>query len=445
MNLTAPINNLVTQRSRQNRAAITVSGTIGASSGTATTAGTGVVTTVRVRLVPINGGTTTGWLPATLTGSAFSAIVIAQGGWYRLDVEGLNNGGAVVESATVAHVGVGEVFLVTGHSVMEGDATYTLPGTDDERVIAVPFTFNNSAFSNTGNPADLPLNFSPYTTGVKPGPTGGTTHFWAKFGQTLTARLGVPVLVLNAAIGGTTLNNWATTAQGGTRPLFSFDPALKFPYTAIKASLLRYILPLTGCRAVLVDLGQNDRDEPSEDVLFGRYMTLIGQIRAEAGFATLPVIINRQTPDITRPNALPFAQIRRMQERTLAASPDNVAGPDYDTALTLDDRYDYIHLNVSGQTKAASLWASVLTDAVLRNTTPLVVDATLRADTAPPVPSTTTPAASQTRPLIDLGQLDSRQKPVQASILGADSLWPVAAALLLTTLVALLFYAFNRP
>lgn len=432
MNITSPYNNLVTQRSRQNRAAIVATGT----------ATDGATTSVRVRLVPINGGMATGWQSASLTAGVFSAKLVAQGGWYRLDAEGLSAAGTVVESATVARVGVGEVFLVTGHSVQEGDSTYTLTGADDERVVAVPFTFNQSAFSNSGLATDLPLTFGPYASGVKPGPTGGTTHFWGKFGQALTARLGVPVLILNAAIGGTTLDHWAATAQGAARPLFSFNPALRFPYTAIKASLLRYVLPLTGCRAVLVDLGQNDTAELSEDVLFARYNTLLGQIRADAGFATLPVVINRQTPDFTRPGADIKTYIRNAQQRTVAANPANRPGPDYDAALTTADRYDYIHLNVAGQTKAAALWAGIVTDSFLLTTTPLVVDTDLRADAAPTV-STRPPINLDNLDNLDLG-LDATRRPFTASLVDDRVFLGAAGGLLLLAILATLLYYFRQ-
>ena len=99
--------------------------------------------------------------------------------------------------------------------------------------------------------------------------------------------------------------------------------------------------------------------------------------------------------------------IRRVQEK-MAAMPNCFTGPDYDTGLQPADRFDNIHLSDSGQTKAAKLWADVLTDSFFLTSDPIILEPVPQPVGEPVLnPSTTTP-------VID-------EKPITADPLGVVS------------------------
>ena len=62
----------------------------------------------------------------------FSGRLPAPAGWYALALRTRSATG-IVATATVERVGVGEVFIVVGHSVAQG-GDINLPGSTDDRV-----------------------------------------------------------------------------------------------------------------------------------------------------------------------------------------------------------------------------------------------------------------------------------------------------------------------
>lgn len=340
--MTSPVAYQVIQQNTQGAAMMSVLGQCPAS-----------VTAVLVRLTPVRGGTAVEQSIPALNGQ-FSGLVRTQKGWYTLLVS------AGTETATVARVGVGEVYVVAGHSVAQGDAVFTLPGSTDERVVTIPVSQNKAGiqYADTGLPADLPRQFAPYISNVYPGPFGSNTHFWAKFGETVAQTLDCPVAVFNAAFGGTSLVHWAKSATGQPFTHSFVNSAKGFPYVNLKNALTEYV-KWTGCRAVLMDQGQNDHEEPDAQTVFANYRTVVDRARTDTGILNLPVVINRQTPYRVR------TAIRQAQERMVAEVSHCFAGPDYDL-LADSDRPDGVHLSVAGQQKAAQWWADVVTSAGFR-------------------------------------------------------------------------------
>jgi hypothetical protein len=343
-----PVTRCVIQRDSSNTASIRIHGTCSPEAKR-----------IESRLVPraAGQGIATGWstlAPGPRDG-VFSGSVVGQAGWYDLEVRA-RSGRAIVAACTVQRVGVGEVFVVVGHSVAAGQDD-NIPGATDDRVNAVPLDRASAAFQsylNTGDARHLPAPaFVHYGTGVVPAPFGSGNYFWSSFGEAIARKQNVPVLIYNAAFGGTSLEHWAKSARGVQFDHSFVNAHIRMPYINLFNALKKYV-PVTGVRAVLADQGQNDWPEKDEDLVFGNYMAWVGQARADLGHPGLAIVVNRQTP------FLRDTQIRRVQERMIR-TPHCFAGPDYDT-LPKEARPDAIHLGLAGQEHAARLWAEALDD-----------------------------------------------------------------------------------
>lgn len=345
--ITSPANRLVFQRDRDGGALIPLAGT---------TTLTGA--NVEARLLPVgSSGPVTEWsrVAAVRPDGEFAGRIMASAGWYELELRARSAGG---ESFTgrVERVGVGEVFVVVGHSVAQG-GDINLPGGDDDRVTTVALDQNQPErqreYERTADPKFLPeLIGAPFATGVWPAPFGHGTYFWAQFAERVARQENVPVLIFNAAFGGTSLKHWARSARGEQFEHSFVKSAIGMPYVNLRNTLQRYIA-VTGVRAILADQGQNDANEPDASVVFANYADWVARAREDLGFPQLAVVVNRQTPHPER------TAIRQAQERMIRETPNCFAGPDYDR-LTPADRYDHIHLSAAGAEHAARMWAQSL-------------------------------------------------------------------------------------
>lgn len=286
---------------------------------------------------------------------SFSGQLKIKGGWYRLEVRATK--GRLTAVAAVERVGMGEVFIVVGHSVAHGGRT-NMTGATSDLVNTIAWPTNSDAarkeYERTADAQLLPgLVGAHYTDGVRPAPFGNGTYFWAHFADRVAAAQGVPVLLLNAAFGGTSLEHWAKSARGEPFEHSFVKSPIRMPYINLHHALRRYAT-VTGVRAVLADQGQNDWPENDAGKVFNNYVAWVQQARADLAFPELAIVVNRASPPGNRP------VIRRVQEQMIREVPHCYAGPDYDT-LNKSDRYDAVHFSASGLPHAAQLWAKALT------------------------------------------------------------------------------------
>ncbi|MEJ6579835.1 MAG: sialate O-acetylesterase [Akkermansiaceae bacterium] len=356
LSITSPANRLVFQRNFEGNATIHVKGIC---------AWPGVP--VAVRLVDAETKQPGEWtsLGVVRPDSTYEGSLSVAAGWYSMEVRARHDDQWTV--ATVERVGVGEVFVVVGHSVAHG-GEINLPGAQDDRVstIALPpgDTESKWRYKFTGDPRFLPEAVGThFGSNVQPAPAGNGTYFWAAFAEHVANEQNVPVLILNAAFGGTSLDHWAKSARGESFDHSFVKSSIRMPYIRLEHALTKYCA-VTGLRAILADQGQNDWPEKDEAKLIANYEAWIEQARKDTGFPNLALVVNRQSP----PDA--FGQIRRVQERMINEFPNCFPGPDYDT-LDKQDKVDAIHLSESGAQKVARLWANALDADFYKTAAPL--------------------------------------------------------------------------
>ena len=128
LSISSPANRLVFQRNLEGNAVIPVAG-ICAWPGA----------TVEARIVDVASGNAGDWtrMDTVRPDFSFRGRLTVAAGWYSLELRALSEGDSA--AATVERVGVGEVFVVVGHSVAHG-GQINLPGAEDDRVntIALP-------------------------------------------------------------------------------------------------------------------------------------------------------------------------------------------------------------------------------------------------------------------------------------------------------------------
>jgi hypothetical protein len=347
----------VYQRNNNNQAAIQVKGTCPSNT-----------TSIEVRLAARSRGQgiSTKWekIADNVSEGNFSGIITAQAGWYNLEVCARNKNRKIAAS-TVERVGIGEVFVIVGHSVAQG-GEINIEGSSDERAITIAANNKSDEFNNyylkTGDRKYLPEpQFTQASTGVALAPFGSGSYFWSKFAEHVVKKLNLPVLIYNAAFGGTSLEHWAKSSQNIQFEHGFVRSPIRMPYINLYNTLIKYI-PLTGVRAILADQGQNDAGQKSADTIFFNYKAFVQQARKDLEYAGLTVVVNQQAP----PNS---PQVRIAQERMIK-EPYSFPGPDYDKEMIKEDRYDGIHLSESGLRKAAVLWADALTPEFYKTATP---------------------------------------------------------------------------
>ncbi len=356
-----PVSRIVYQRDLDNAAVIPVRGYCPNNA-----------TAVEARLLAREEGqgVTTKWVSINIDKreGRFSGYITASAGWYDLEIV-IKQRKKQIASTTVERVGIGEVFIAVGHSVAQG-GDINLEGAQDDRVITVKANNKADEYNNfylkTGDLQYLPgLIFSQASTDVALAPFGHNSYFWSKFAEYVAIKNNVPVLILNAAFGGTSLEHWAKSSRGEQFEHGFVKSAIRMPYINLYNALKKYGA-VTGVRALLADQGQNDNQRKNADSIFYDYRDFVQQARKDVGYDQLTIVVNRQVPSIA-----PW--IKNVQERMLR-EPNTFPGPDYDKDLVKDDKYDGIHLSEQGMRKAAVLWSDALTPEFFSTIKPWIPD-----------------------------------------------------------------------
>ena len=356
--LTFPAKNTVIQRDQNNQAQLLVSGIY-----------TIPYQKIEARLVALPAqpeGTGT-WVPLLMPDrqGIFQGTLLARGGWYRLEIRGITTDNKV-DTVSVQPVGIGEVFLIAGHSNAMG-----LPdlGAKDASERVVSFNALNK-FLNGDNitvAPDIPMpvpQFEPLKAKNRIFPSGESAWYWGELGAKLVARLGVPVLFMNAGWAAANSVNWRESAEGrNTLNMYvGKDWPNRQPYSNLINSLRSYHSWL-GIRAILWFHGENDAAhlKISQADYYNNLRRMFQLARQDFGQPLGWVVALCTVSFITEPY-LPVldAQIQ------LAAEPGNWRGPYTDTIQV--PRPDHGHFeNIRGGTQGlsqmAQAWNRALSDA----------------------------------------------------------------------------------
>lgn len=355
INISMPVSRIVYQRDNKNKAVIEIKGEIDDNA-----------TSIEARLVAREKGrgANTKWksIATGISPGDFSGLLTGEAGWYNLEIRAIK-GKKITSTAMVERVGIGEVFVVAGHSVAQG-GDINIEGASDDRVSTIALLEKSAEFQKyleTGDPQYLPDPvFVQAATGIAQAPFGHNNYFWSKFAELLAQKENVPVLIYNAAFGGTNLEHWAKAAKGIQFEHGFVKSKIRMPYINLLNTFIKYI-PLTGLRAILADHGQNDAGEKDAKIIFKNYKIFIRQARQDLNYPELALVVNRQTPK--------DAPAVRIAQEKMVEEPYCFPGPDYDKLLP-EDHVDGVHLNESGEEKAAVLWAEALTPQFFKTSVP---------------------------------------------------------------------------
>lgn len=301
---------------------------------------------------PMAGQADEAWrdFPSPVKDGAFDFTVKAPaGGWYRLEVRGLNAGQPVAEAA-VAHVGVGEIFIVAGQS---NAGNY---GSGKQS----PQTGLVSSFDGVRwRPANDP----------QPGASGGGGSFMPAFGDAMAERFRVPIGIAGIAEGASSVRQWlpkgarmkqVPTIISGVKQVGPGEwESTGDLFYRLENRCMR--LGPHGFRAVLWHQGESDAGQarsgyPADRQITGeQYFEFMGAlIRAAGEKAGWPAPwVTAQTTYHSEQDASDEefrAAMKKLWDKGLS-----LEGPDTD-ALRAEYR-DGVHFNAKGLQKHGRLWA----------------------------------------------------------------------------------------
>jgi Carbohydrate esterase, sialic acid-specific acetylesterase len=301
--------------------------------------------------IAIRGRSTEGCTAASANGGALQVeagcvfhgeLQMAAGGWYKIAVRA---GGAV---AAVEHVGVGEVFVISGQS------NSTNYGEELQRTRSgMVSTFNGAAWRLADDPQP----------GVQDSSKQGS--FLPAFGDALYARLKVPIGVACVGSGGTSVRQWLPKGDRFGSPPTAAKFFVKVSESEWESDgrlfqgMVERIREVGPFRALLWHQGESDAHQGAGHELSGaeyrRMMErLISATRAATwDFPWMVAQVSYHTPSDPADAEIRAAQASLWKDKVA------IQGPDTDT-LTGDNRQNHgtgVHMSAKGLEAHGRMWA----------------------------------------------------------------------------------------
>jgi hypothetical protein len=284
------------------------------------------------------------------TGEFHTDLTTAAGGFYEVDIR-VRHGAHHIETLAVRHVGVGEVFVVSGQS---NSTNYgEVPQVTQTGMVS---TFSGDAWRLANDPQP----------GVQDNSKLGS--FIPSFGDALYRRYSVPIGVASVGHGSTSVRQWLPVGEPvEVMPTMTkyisrdADGTLTSDGTLFDGMMMRVKqLGVHGFRAVLWHQGESDSHQSPEHEITGEtYRRMLEHIivatRSQAGWK-IPWFVAQAT--YHTPADISCPPIREAQ-RSLWQSGIAFEGPDTDTLTSSYRQNDGkgTHLNDAGLKAHGQLWA----------------------------------------------------------------------------------------
>lgn len=375
LTISFPFEGAVFQRNSSNMATLNIGGSY-----------TGSVDRVEARLIAVSGGSNIGWtvIHSGPTGGVFMGSIIGViGGWYMLEVRSVlfNN---VIQTTSLARVGVGEVFIIAGQSNVQGVENHGNKAATDAqgRVKYVNWQLPcpGSSCQNAEPPFPQFSTLNSAASSVRLSPNGISSWAWGELGDALIARYNVPVLFLNTAASGSTVGNWSRSADGlPSANIYigsQYAKNVNFPYYYLRKAL-NYYAAMFGVRAILwhqgeADTSKNTNVDPNDNTSATEYRDslqyVISRSRNHSNKILLSWVVAR-----TSYFGVTDAEVIAGQNLTINTPNKIFAGPETDNIQV--PRPDGAHLEnvvggIQGISQLATGWNNAMDNNFFNNATP---------------------------------------------------------------------------
>ncbi|MFM7096608.1 MAG: sialate O-acetylesterase [Gemmataceae bacterium] len=288
-------------------------------------------------------------LLSTPKGESFrGALEAPTGAWYSVEVRALDQNAPFI-SSSVAHVGVGEVFVIAGQSNSANHAEEKLKPKSD-KVVA----FDGKSWKAANDP--------------QPGASGGGGSFIPPFADAIAEKFSVPVGIVATGVGASSIREWLPE-----KTTFPNPPTLLGNVTKLESGeweskgiifqrLVTKLQPLgnQGFRAVLWHQGESDanQSDPTRTLkgeLYQKYLEqLIRESRREVGwdYPWFVAQVSYHSPADTGSEDIRLAQKALWNNNTALEGPDSdKLGSEY-----RDGNGKGVHFNGKGQREHAVRW-----------------------------------------------------------------------------------------
>ena len=341
LTINTPIDYQVVQRSSKDKGKIIVAGKLETTKAE--------IGAIEARLT--GNGIKGDWqkLLSTPKGESFrGALEAPTGAWYSVEVRALDQNAPFI-SSSVAHVGVGEVFVIAGQSNSANHAEEKLKPKSD-KVVA----FDGKSWKAANDP--------------QPGASGGGGSFIPPFADAIAEQFNVPVGIVATGVGASSIREWLPE-----KTTFPNPPTLLGNVTKLESGeweskgiifqrLVSKLQPLgnQGFRAVLWHQGESDanQSDPTRTLkgeLYQKYLEqLIRESRREVGwdFPWFVAQASYHSPADTGSEDIRLAQKALWNNNTALEGPDSdKLGSEY-----RDGNGKGVHFNGKGQREHAVRW-----------------------------------------------------------------------------------------
>lgn len=357
--VTFPLDRSVFQRSQANDARVHIGGYI-----------TETFERIEARFVPIVSGegqpspADGNWavIDEHLDAGHFEGNMLVRGGWYKLEVRGIRENGEP-RTTSVAHVGVGEVFIVAGQSnAAGGGANPNGPGAVYDQVNSVDFqNLENGEPLRYHSIVPPCLEFVHLDAPVKTAPFGNYAWCWGSFGDQLYQKLRVPIMIFNTGWSGSGIENWRKTIDPNntTESVYGYTFPAGLPFGHLRLALHFYASQL-GVRAVLWHQGETDNllEFPGDNT-YERYLSSLWDVirmsRTLTGKENLAWMVARASRFNVNGKSRTSPRVVKAQNELIdndIAYPHVFQGPDTDPYYSIEYRADEEHFRGDGITKS---------------------------------------------------------------------------------------------